>query len=206
MGEINPNKLYGVCFCDPSGGSATGGSSSTHSRSSIVAIGADPEERVFIRRAWAAHCPTSTLIENIFKFNYEYRPSVFGIDATGGGQSAFADTIIIEARNRGESIPLRKVKLTANKLFTIETVLQPLAASGRLFRPPEPECRELMEEWKNFPAGSYRDCLDALANAIKLLPAKPLEEVKARGREFLRLYLTKIGKSQREIEERLARC
>ena len=179
------------------------------SRSAIAVVGMDNFERIFILLAWSAYCGTDYLIEKIFKTNRRYKPVIFGVDSTGP-QSAFTDTLARERRHleikEGHAIhfPLRAVNLHDSKVFAIETTLQPIAAAGRLFRPPEMEVGNLMNEWKGFPSYGYRDTIDALACAIRLLPRRPPDEMASMGREQYRLYLHRVGVPESEIAHKLA--
>lgn len=200
------DSLYVVAHCDPSGGKMAGPG---RSRSSIAVVGMDNIERIFILLAWATYCGTDYLIDKIFQVNTRYHPVIFGIDSTGP-QSAFTDTLYRERKRReidqGSPIhfPLRPINLRDSKAFAIETTLQPIAAGGRLFRPHESEVDELKREWTSFPGGMYRDSLDALAQAIRLLPRKAPDESAAMSREQYRLYLHRIGMPESEIQRKLA--
>ena len=206
MAILRLDSLYIVAFVDPSGGKQKGAG---RSRSAIAVIGMDSLERVYILLSWAAYCGTDALIDKIFKTNQRYRPTIFGIDSTGP-QAAFTDTLQRERRRREQDagmpihFPLRAVTLRDEKTFAIETTLQPIAAAGRLFRPPEMEVKELKGEWMSFPGGMYRDSLDALACAIRLLPRRPPDEMAAMSREAYRLYLHRIGVPEPDIARKLA--
>jgi hypothetical protein len=169
----------------------------------------DGYERIFILRAWAAHCATNTLVDEIFKMNERWQPVIFGIDATGP-QSPFVDMLRREKERReaesGKIIhfPLRPVTLHSDKQFSIETTIQPVAAAGRLFRPLEMYVPEFKAEFQNFPGGQYRDSLDALACCIRLLPRKAPDVLAHQSREAHRMYLKRIGLTDREIDRALA--
>lgn len=206
MPSVQHDQLYTVAYADPSGGKMRGAG---HSRSAIVVLGMDGLERIFILHSWATFCPTSDLVYNIFKHNDRWQPVIFGIDATGP-QGPFVDMLRAEHKRReaeqGRIIhfPLRPVSLHSDKQFSIETTIQPVAANGRLFRPMEMYCKELKAEWQSFPTGQYRDCLDALACCIRLLPRKNPDVLASQNRERHRVYLRQIGMSEREIDRQLA--
>lgn len=202
METSDVNRLYRVSWCDPAGGPDTRRSNAGLSRSAIVTIGLDQLERIFILEAWAARIAPDQLIERVFENNAKWRPAAFGIDASGP-QLMFAQLLQKEARERGVRLPLRPTALRAEKSFSIETSIQPICSSGRLFRPPENECRGLMDEWKSFPDGTYRDTLDALACAIRLLPSMLPQHLREMGREQLRRYLERSGMHNDEVEMRL---
>ncbi len=206
MPSVQHDQLYICAFADPSGGKARGAG---HSRSALAVCAMDGYERVFILRCWASHMATNSLVDEIFKLNEKWQPVVFGIDASGP-QGPFVDMLRRERERREAEagrvmhFPLRAVTLHDDKQFSIETTLQPLAAAGRLFRPLEMYVPELMGEWKNFPGGQYRDSLDALACCIRLLPRKAPDVLAAQSREAHRVYLRRIGMSEREIDRALA--
>lgn len=197
------NRLYRVAWCDPAGGSTLARRPSGLARSAVVVIGMDSLERVFILNIWAQRCPTDRLIERVFSTQTFYKPALFGLDATGFGGIQFKDMLVREARERGARVNWRPSAMREDKTFSIERTLQPLAAQGRLFRPPEEDCRLLKEEWTQFPDGQYRDVLDALACAIRLLPTVLPEYQRQMGREQLRRYLERSGMDKEQIELRL---
>lgn len=199
MPSIRRDLLYTVSWCDPSGGLKKG---ARHSRSAIATVGEDDHERVFILSCWAAHCTTAYLIEQIFKVYQAWHPAVFGIDASGG-QILFAQQIQKEAKVRQIPLPLRPLPETAEKVFKIEQTLQPIASAGRLFRPAEGYVKELKEEWLNFPGDVYRDALDALSCAIRLLPSCSVPGLRDLTRDQYRRYLERSGYSQEEIQRKM---
>ena len=199
--RIDYDKLYRVSWFDPKG--AQPYTSKATSRAAIVTVGMDHLERIFILHSWAAFCGPDVMIDNVFKVNAKYAPLVFGMDATAT-QNLFADQLRKEAKVRQVHLPLRPLVLRGDKRTFIETVIQPIAAAGRLFRPQEQFVNELKSEWLNFPTGNYRDALDALAHAIDLLPSRPLEETEALLQEQRRRYLIRTGTPEAEIRRRMA--
>jgi predicted phage terminase large subunit-like protein len=201
MAQVEVRKLWRACWIDP----AAGPTAAKHAKANaaIVAIGQDSYERVFILDSWADRIAPDKLINRLFDTNARYKPAVFGIDASGFGGTLFEQTVRREARERGIKINLRPVNLKADKNFSIETTLQPIAASGRLFRPPINRCHSLEKEWNGFPDGFYKDQLDALACCIRLLPRTLPEHLKEMGREHLRRYLQTTGMPKDQIELQL---
>jgi predicted phage terminase large subunit-like protein len=200
MPQVEVRKLWRAAWVDPAGGPTA--AKHQKPRAAIVAIGQDDFERVFILDSWADRVPPDKLIDRIFDTNARWRPAVFGIDASGP-QVIFSQTVQREARERGIKIALRPTALRADKTFSIETTLQPLAAAGRLFRPPITRIHSLEAEWSNFPDGFYRDQLDALACAVRLLPRTLPEHLRNMGREQLRRYLQSTGMEKSQIELQL---
>lgn len=203
MPTVQRNKLWIAAHVDPAGGPRIGRSNYGLSRAAIVVIGQDDLERVFILEAWAQRIAPDLLIQRIFQTQAKWNPNVFGIDASGP-QLMFAQTVQKEAREQAVKIPLRLVALRQEKTFAIETTLQPLASSGRLIRPPDNECRVLKDEWTSFPDGMYRDVLDALSCAVRLLPAVLPAHLRAMSEGQLRSYLARTGMPKDQIEERIA--
>ena len=131
-----------------------------------------------------------------------WRPAVFGIDKSGP-QLQFYQSLMKEARERGVKWSPREITLRNDKNFAIESALQPVASSGRLLRPIEKECYALADEWRNFP-GMYRDALDALANAIRLLPSILPSHLRMLSDQALKAYLLRTGLPPDMVEARLA--
>lgn len=200
MNSVPVDKLYVAAWVDPSGGLSQG---KRHSRWAITVLGQDGEERIFILLSWAAHASVEYALDKIFQVQEKYKPVVFGMDASAT-QILFANDIRKESNIRGVPIPLKPVPLKADKTFNIETTIQPVASQGRLFRPPEGECKILMGEWQAFPGGVYRDALDSLACCLRLLPGKASALSKQISREGYRRYLERTGMSEDQIRRRLA--
>src|SRR6266851_5484254 len=203
--------LYTVGFVDSAGGRVPGHanksrSANYRSRSAIVVISQDDIDRIFIRKAWARHCTTDELCDDIFATypNHELGLlAALGIDASAN-QSLFADALIREAREKGKKLPLTKVVLGSDKETRIETTLQPVSAAGRLFADPQmPGYQDLRAEWEAFPGSQFKDILDALAGAIKLLPARHTnDEVTGEVQQY-RNYLRTLRLTEAQIEERV---
>lgn len=200
MPNCRRDLLYTVAWLDASSGQAKG---AKHSRSAIAVVGEDDQERVFILSCWIAHATTSYLIEQFFKTYQMWRPVVFGMDATGM-QKLFAEQLMKEANIRNMPVPLKPMSLAAEKIFSIETTLQPIASAGRLFRPAEGYVKELREEWLNFPGDTYRDGLDALSCAIRLLPSCSMNSIRAQTQDQYRRYLERCGYTEDEIKAKIA--
>src|SRR5271156_395276 len=200
MRQVEVRKLWRACWVDP----AAGLTEAKHRkpRAAIVAVGQDDLERVFILDSWADRIETDKLVDRIFDTNARYRPNAFGIDASGP-QKMFSQQLRREARERNIKINLREISLHTSKDFSIETTLQPIAAQGRLFRPPITRVHSLESEWNQFPDGFYKDQLDALACAIRLLPRTLPEHLRQLGREQLRRYLEQLGTPKDQIELQL---
>jgi predicted phage terminase large subunit-like protein len=203
MPSVDRRKLWICAFTDPAAGPRAGRSNYGLSRAADVVIGQDDIERVFILDTFIKRIAPDQLINRIFETNEKWKPAVYGIDSSGP-QLEFAQMVQKEARERGIKISLRLVSLHQEKTFAIETALQPLASAGRLFRPNENDCRALKDEWTSFPDGMYRDGLDALACAVRLLPTVMPEHLRQMNEAQLRAYLTRTGMPKDQIEERVS--
>lgn len=203
MAIIKLSSLYVVSWCDPAGGSnPLAATQFRRSRASVVTIGQDEIERIFILEAWGKRVPPDQLIDKICETQMRWHPAVFGIDATGP-QLMFAQTVQKEIRDRGIRMTLRPQALRTDKTFSIETTIQPVVANGRLFRLPEAECKTLRDEWMVFPDGHYRDVLDALACAIRLLPTSLPAHLRQMERNQLKRYLERSGMTREQVQLRL---
>src|SRR6266851_2819969 len=79
--------LYTVGFVDSAGGRVPGHanksrSANYRSRSAIVVVSQDDIDRIFIRKAWARHCTTDELCDEIFKTYSDFHPATIGIDSS----------------------------------------------------------------------------------------------------------------------------
>ena len=207
MALVEIDNLHITAFCDPKGANPnTKGSS----RAAVVCVGMDSLERIFILQSWAAYCGADEILNRIFKFNAKWKPLVFGIDTTGT-QNVWLNLINKEVELRqanGEpnlkKPPMRPVIFRGEKTRVIETIIQPRAARGQLFRPPEQEVKELASEFRGWPTAPHRDAMDALAHAIDLLPIRPHDESAEMQRRHYEHYLERIGIPKEERKQRLA--
>src|SRR6266851_2504010 len=197
--------LYTVGFVDSAGGRVPGHanksrSANYRSRSAIVVVSKDDIDSNFILKAWARHCTTEELCDEIFKTYSDFHPATIGIDSSAN-QSLFADSLIREAREKGKKLPLTKITLGSDKDVRIETTLQPAATAGRIFALTD--MSDLRVEWEAFPGSQFKDILDALAGAIKLLPARHTnDEVTGEVQQY-RNYLRTLRLTEAQIEERV---
>lgn len=203
MQTLQVNKLWISAHVDPAGGPQAGKKQSGMSRASICVVGEDDLERIVILETWAKRIAPDQLIDRIFETQERWRPAVFGIDASGP-QLSFYQLLLKEARERGVKWTPRQITSRLDKTYAIESAIQPVAAAGRLIRPPEKECYQLADEWRNFPSGMYRDALDALSWCIRLLPSVLPAHLKLMGDRQLREYLSRTGLPPDMIEQRLA--
>lgn len=194
------DELYLVAFADSAGGRVNVGARKTsqRSRSAIVVAAQDELERIFTLKAWARHCTTDELIDEIIRTNREWHPIAFGIDASGN-QGMFSDAIRREIREKGLKLPLTDIIFQGDKDWRIETTLQPLQSAGKLFALPDQN--DLRAEYQAFPGGNFKDILDALVGCTKLFPLRVKAE---EARDELRQYREYL-RSQKLSEEVISR-
>jgi hypothetical protein len=173
------------------------------SRAAICVLGEDDLERMVILDSFARRIPPDLYINKIFEVNERWRPAVFGVDATGP-QLAFYQILLKEARERAVKWNPRPIALRIDKIDTIEKTIQPIAAAGRLLRPPERDCNALAEEWRQFPTGQYLDAMDCLAQCVRLMPTVLPAHMKLMGEKQLRDHLARMGFRPEQIAERIA--
>jgi hypothetical protein len=101
-------------------------------------------------------------------------------------------------------LPLQAIWQPTNvdKDFRIRQVLKTYSASGRLFVPPR--CVELRQELMGFPSSPRKDLVDALASALRLLPAIVPKAAVDHEREERLAYLRETG-APPEYIQRVAR-
>ena len=203
MQTLTVNKLYRVAHCDPAGGPQAGRKQSGMSRASICVVGEDDRERIVILETWAKRIAPDELINRVFETQERWHPARFGIDASGP-QLSFYQLLLKEGRERGIKWTPVQISATMDKNYAIESAIQPVAAAGRLIRPPDKECYQLADEWRAFPDGMYRDALDALSWCIRLLPTVLPAHLRMMGERQLREYLARTGLPQDMIEARIA--
>jgi predicted phage terminase large subunit-like protein len=205
MPTVATNKLYKTAFADPAGGTNTLLThAGTRSRASIVVVGQDDLERIFILEAWAKRLPPDQLMAKMFETQFKWKPAIFGMDSSGP-QLQFHQIVKKEARDRNIHWNLRGVAERTDKITFIETVLQPIVAQGRLLRSAvEHEVADLKNEWQSFPGGSYKDIMDALARAVWLLPSSLPAHLRLMDRMQLKRYLERTGMDSSQVELRLA--
>jgi predicted phage terminase large subunit-like protein len=190
------SNLSVVAFIDPAGGKTA--LKKTASRSADVVVGGDVGGRVFVLHAWAGRIPTTSHTDRIFQLVERWTPRVVGIDASAM-QTLYADSLLREARQRGARLPLVPKKMQGDKDERIRTVLQPVIDEGRLF--VRDEQRDLRQELEAFPGGATKDLVDALAEAITLLPKRtPQRAAREDGAAWLN-YLRDSGAPEYYIRE-----
>lgn len=187
-------------FVDPAAGKKLA-IKSTRARSAIVVVAPDPVlPRIFVLFAWAARCPTDTLIEKIFWVGDEFKPKVIGMEANAM-QSVFADSVVYAARLQQKRYPIVPVTQPTriDKDFRIRSILQPIIGHGRLFT--QESQTELNNELASFPMSRTKDLVDALASVCALVPARSTRAERENDNEERLQYLRESGAPSWYIEK-----
>lgn len=187
-------------FCDPASGKKERELKRIRARSAIVVVAQDSMSRIFVLHTWAARATTEELIEKMYEINDGFKPRVFGGESNGM-QSLFQDAVIRDARLRGKHIPLQKVEqpTTTEKDTRIRHTIQPVIAAGRLFI--RDDMTELKTEMEGFPLTPFKDLVDALASAIRLIPPTVTKPEKRAELDDLLDYLRATGAPPSYIEQ-----
>lgn len=201
MGSIKLDALSErYAFCDPASGKKQRELKKISARSAIVVVAQDSMSRIFVLHTWAARVSTDELIEKMYEINDRFRPRVFGGEANGL-QSLFQDAVIRDAKLRGKHLPLKKVEqpTTTEKDTRIRHTLQPVIAGGRLFI--RDDMTELKTEMEGFPLTPFKDLVDALASAVRLIPPAVTRPEKRDELDRLLAYLRATGAPATYIEQ-----
>lgn len=201
MGSIKLDTLSErYAFCDPASGKKERELRRIRARSAIVVVAQDAMSRIFVLHTWAARASTDELIEKMYEINDKFRPRVFGGEANGM-QSLFQDAVMRDARLRGKNIPLQKVEqpTTTEKDTRIRHTIQPVIAAGRLFI--RDDMTELKTEMEGFPLTPFKDLVDALASAIRLIPPATTRPERRNELDRLLAYLRATGAPATYIEQ-----
>lgn len=191
-----------VAFCDPAAGKTE--LRKTLARSAIVVLAQDWMGRVFCLYAWAARCPTDTLIDKIFEVNRNWAPRTFGVEANGL-QVIFGDYLKRDARIQAVRLPIEPVPQPTNlrKEFRNRVAIQRPLGEGRLFVPKE--FTELRHELGVHPMSPIKDLVDAYASAINLLKKQaPLlveDQESLAFAKYLRRHNVPPAAIERRVEE-----
>lgn len=164
---IRLDSLYMVGLCDPhAGGDAARSRFRRGGRAAVLMTGVQPEKgRVFILDAWIKRAPTDLIIDEIFRQNEKWNPSLFSIEANGL-QKMLRFWIDERAVRDGlPSIPYHPYIPKGGKHEEARIKgLQPLFRAGQIWLVPGFD--ELIEEYRAWPRGA-QDGMDALAQGLE---------------------------------------
>jgi len=192
------SERYG--FLDPASSKKDGELKRIKARSALVVVAPDWLGRIFVLDAWCGRTSTDDLIERMYKTHEIWKLRVLGGEANAM-QELFQEAVLRDARLRGRSLPLRPVHQPTRleKDWRIRTILQPIIANGRLFL--RPDMTELRTEIASFPLSPFKDTVDALASAVKMIPRRGTRKEQDAEKQQLMEYLRKSGAPSSYIEE-----
>lgn len=192
--------LERYAYVDPASGKKERELRRVRARSSIVVVAPDSWGRVFVLSTWVERCTTDKLISMMYETHATWKLRVLGGEANGM-QSIFQDAIMRDAKLRGVALPLAKIYQPTNidKDTRIRNILHPLLHDGRLFI--RDDMVELKTEMGGFPTTPFKDCVDALACAIKMIPPRPTRAEKRGNIDAHLEYLKQTGAPAWYIEQ-----
>lgn len=196
-------QLEFYAFCDPAGSKKAQEIKRTRANAAIVCVGADALQRVFVVEWWEKRAATEEMTEKIFEVNRIWKPRVFGCEANAM-QELYGEMVQLEAKHRSIRLPLTPVYQTAKveKMYRIRTGLQPVIRAGRLFL-----AEQMVGERTKlaaFPMNVKQiDGIDALENAIRLIPKRAAPKQRSDEVESVAAYLRAQGASPQVIEMRV---
>lgn len=190
-------------FCDPAGSKKAQEIKRTRANAAIVGVGADTLRRIFVVEWWEKRATTEELTERIFEMNAKWKPRQFGCEANAM-QELYGEMVQLEAKRRGVKLPLVAVYQPSKveKTYRIRTGLQPVIREGRLFLPES----MIAERTKlaSFPMNvTAVDGIDALENAVRLVPKRPAPQQRHDEIDALAAYLRASGMPPPLIEQRI---
>ena len=201
--KIPFEQLEFFAFCDPAGSKKAQEIKRTRANAAIVCVGADALMRVFVVEWWEKRASTEEMTEKIFDVNRVWKPKMFGCEANAM-QELYGNMVQLEAKHRNVRLPLTPVYQTSKveKTYRIRTGLQPVIRAGRLFMHE----RMIGERTKlaGFPMNVKQiDGIDALENAIRLIPKRATPKQRNEEVENVAAYLRAQGVSPQAIEMRV---
>lgn len=201
--KLSLSNLDFYFYCDPAGNKKAQEIKRARANAAIVGVGADALSRIFVVEWWEKRASTDEMTEMIFMFNERWKPRQFGCEANAM-QELYGSMVQREAKYRGVRLPLTPVWQPSKieKTYRIRTGLQPVIREGRLF------LREDMigERTKlaSFPMNIQQvDGIDALENAVRMVPRRATPQQKREDVEQLAAYLRSTGAPPQHIEMRV---
>lgn len=196
-------QLTFYAFCDPAGGKKPQELKRVRANSAIVCVGADALTRCFVVEWWEKRASTEEMTNKIFEINQKWKPRIFGCEANAM-QELYGDMVQLEAKHRNVRLPLSPVYQPKgiDKNYRIRTGLQPVIRAGRLFF-PETMIGE-RSKLASFPMNIKQvDGIDALENAVRLVPRRAAPKQRTDEVEAVARYLRDTGAAPHVIEARV---
>lgn len=174
-------------------------------RQAMAIIGANdaPLPFIFVLYSWAGKLTTTRFRDKIVDVYKEYQPRQCGIEANAM-QELFGDLVKDKAKEDCIGpVRIRPISVPTNvdKDARIRTILEPVISTYRLFIPAS--MVELLSELTGFPTGQFKDIVDCLASAIKMVPKRTGKGAAEHEVRQLAAYLRGRGHPAYYIEERV---
>jgi hypothetical protein len=154
-------------YLDPASGRKT--SKRPGARSALIVACSAPPAYTLVLYSWAARASTTEITNQIFSVHEQFHPIQMAIE-TAGQQYLLFSHIQDEARRRNIRLPLIEgTQYTEDaKDQRIKECLEPLTTQGRLCILSHQQA--LRDELADYPFSATKDCLDALAGCVNLIP------------------------------------
>jgi hypothetical protein len=157
-GQPKPLRVVPVILVDPAISER-----SDAARSAVVCAGLTEDERAMVLEVWAERTQPLHMIEKIFEMAQRWDPVMCVAVEGVAYQRALKGFIEAECQRRGIWLNVREVRPGSREGKTSRIRgIQPYAERGRLWI-RRSTCRELIDEFGDFPLGDTVDTLDALS-------------------------------------------
>lgn len=133
---------------------------------SAVVLHCDEANTRYLRLAQRFKITATKTVELIFKLNEMFKPQLIGVESVAY-QMALLHFCVAESKKRNVTIPLHAIKRGPDKSkeMRIRSLVPWFEWQRTLVKPG---LNDFEDEYLKFPRGSYRDILDALADAQEL--------------------------------------
>jgi len=133
---------------------------------SAVVLHCDENNQRYLRMAQRFKITATKTVELIFKLNEMFKPQLIGVESVAY-QMSLLHFCVAESKKRNVSIPLHAIKRGPDKSkeMRIRSLVPWFEWQRTLVKPG---LVDFEDEYLKFPRGSYRDILDALADAQEL--------------------------------------
>ena len=137
------------------------------SRTAHVVLARTADDRYVFLRAHAGFVKTTEWFDWLWSWKKRFGDMMGGAYAElVAGFKSLESIVQDEVVRRNEGIGFEAVGALGDKDVTIRNILQPPLEAGRIYAVPD-AAREIEKELAVFPAGAYKDILDAMKIAVK---------------------------------------
>lgn len=176
--EVNPDQLKIYSFIDPAISDKQ-----EADYTSIITIGIDKANRVFVLDILHDRMNPDVLINNVFNTYIKWKPSYIGLEVV-----AYQKMLAFEMRKqmnaRNIYFNLIEVNPMWEKNARIRTLLQPRYGNASIIHPKyHPKVKELELELLKFPNAKHDDIIDSLAGALKISEVQSTKTLQSYERE-----------------------